>query len=76
MCLAVPSKVISISKENNLAMVETMGVSREVALDLCPGIQVGDFVLVHVGFIIRKVNTSEALKSLALYRQIASQGEA
>lgn len=71
MCLSIPSKVIEID-ENNYATVETLGVRRQVTLDLISEpVSVGDYVLIHVGFAMEKIDTKIALESLELYRQIA-----
>ena len=64
MCLSIPSKVISID-ENNFATVETLGVRRGVSLDLISEpVNIGDFVLIHVGFAMEKIDTQIALESL------------
>ena len=72
MCLSIPSKVVSIDSDKNSAIVETMGVSREVGLDLMEddSIQVGDYVLIHVGFIMNKIDEADALDSLRIYQEI------
>ena len=62
MCLAIPAQVRTIN-ENNLAVVDILGVTREVALDLTPSAQVGDFVLVHAGFAIERLPEKQALVS-------------
>ncbi|ARR02537.1 MULTISPECIES: HypC/HybG/HupF family hydrogenase formation chaperone [Campylobacter] len=72
MCLSIPSKVISID-ENNFAIVDTMGVRRGVSLDLiAEPVAVGDYVLIHVGFAMEKIDTQYALESLKIYEQIAN----
>ncbi|WP_120945510.1 MULTISPECIES: HypC/HybG/HupF family hydrogenase formation chaperone [Helicobacter] len=69
MCLAIPSKVIAI--KGNMALLETMGVQREASLDLMnEEVQVGDFVLLHVGFVMGKIDKQDALESLKLYAQM------
>ena len=73
MCLSIPSKVISID-ENNFATVETLGVRRGVSLDLISEpVSVGEYVLIHVGFAMEKIDTQIALESLKIYEQIAEQ---
>ncbi|CZE51102.1 HypC/HybG/HupF family hydrogenase formation chaperone [Campylobacter geochelonis] len=75
MCLSIPSKVIDID-ENNFATVETLGVRRGVSLDLIgEKVEVGDYVLIHVGFAMEKIDTQYALESLAIYQDIAKQME-
>ena len=72
MCLSIPSKVTKIDKENNMATVDTMGVSREAALDLMEedSVKVGDYVLLHIGFIMNKIDEEDALASLETYKEI------
>jgi len=73
MCLSIPSKVVKID-ENNMATVDTMGVKREVTLDLIDEkVNTGDYVLIHVGFAMNKISQTEALDSLSLYEEIAQK---
>jgi hydrogenase expression/formation protein HypC len=66
MCLGIPGQIVSITK-NQLAEVDFSGVRREVSLMLCPEAQVGDYVLVHVGFAIQRLDEEEALETLKLF---------
>ncbi len=72
MCLSIPSKVVKIDKESSIATVDTMGVQREASLALVGDeeLQVGDFVLLHIGFVMKKIDEQEALESLEIYRDI------
>ncbi len=72
MCLSIPSKVVKIDKENSIATVDTMGVQREASLALIgdEDLQIGDFVLLHIGFVMKKIDEQEALESLEIYRDI------
>ena len=71
MCLSIPSKVIEID-ENNVATVETLGVTRKVSLDLISEeVKVGEYVLIHVGYAMQKIDTQFALESLEVYQTIA-----
>lgn len=73
MCLSIPSKVLSID-ENNFAIVETLGVKRGVSLDLIgEPVKVGEYVLIHVGFAMQKIDTQIAKESLEIYKQIAEE---
>ncbi|ANE35978.1 hydrogenase assembly chaperone HypC [Campylobacter iguaniorum] len=73
MCLSIPSKVIEID-ENNFATVETLGVRRGVSLDLiAEPVNVGDYVLIHVGFAMEKIDTKYALESLKVYEDIVKE---
>lgn len=76
MCLAIPSKVISIDKDKNTAMLDTMGVSREASLDLMQDeVAVGEFVLLHIGFVISKIDEQSAQESLKIYEEIVREME-
>lgn len=72
MCLSIPSKVVKIDKEKEVATVDTMGVQREASLSLMSeeDINIGDYVLLHIGFVMNKIDEAEALESLELYREI------
>ncbi len=72
MCLSIPSKVVSIDTERHVATVDTMGVKREAGLDLMEegDVTVGDYVLLHIGFIMNKIEEEDALESLRVYREI------
>jgi len=71
MCLAIPSKVVEVDEKTKTLVVETFGVRRRVsALQLPEPVKVGDFVLVHVGFAIEKIDEEEAKKSLELFEQM------
>lgn len=70
MCLAIPSKVVEI-KENNIAVVDTLGVRREASLDLLDeSVKVGEWVLLHIGFVMSKIDELSAMESLRLYDEI------
>ncbi len=70
MCLSIPSKVTKID-ENNMATVEAFGVKREVTLDLISeDIKVGDYILIHVGYAMSKIDEKAALESLKVYEQM------
>jgi len=72
MCLSIPSKVVKIDKKNNMATVDTMGIQRDASLDLMSegDVQIGDYVLLHIGFIMNKIDEEGALLSLETYRKI------
>ncbi|WP_154548406.1 HypC/HybG/HupF family hydrogenase formation chaperone [Helicobacter pylori] len=72
MCLAIPSKVIAIN--NNMALLETLGVQREASLDLMgESVKVGDYVLLHIGYVMSKIDEKEALESIALYQEMIAK---
>jgi hydrogenase expression/formation protein HypC len=72
MCLSIPSKVVKIDKEKNTAIVDTMGVKREAGLDLMEegDVKIGDYVLLHIGFVMNKIDEEDALASLETYKEI------
>ncbi|MEE9094356.1 HypC/HybG/HupF family hydrogenase formation chaperone [Helicobacter pylori] len=72
MCLAIPSKVIAIN--DNVALLETLGVQREASLDLMgESVKVGDYVLLHIGYVMSKMDEKEALESIALYQEMIAK---
>ncbi|MCQ2683812.1 HypC/HybG/HupF family hydrogenase formation chaperone [Helicobacter pylori] len=72
MCLAIPSKVIAIN--NNVAILETLGVQREASLDLMgEPVKVGDYVLLHIGYVMSKIDEKEALESIELYQEMIAK---
>ncbi len=75
MCLAIPSKVVELH-EDGTATVDTMGVKRKVSLELMQEeVSPGDYVLIHVGFVIQKLDEEEALKSLELFEELVHEME-
>ena len=70
MCLAIPSKIVKI--ENDVATIDVDGVRREASLLLLKNPKVGDYVIVHAGFAIHKINEEDAMESLRLIREAAS----
>ena len=76
MCLASPSKVVAIDKETNTATLETLGVTRVASLDLMQEpVSVGEFVLLHVGFVMSKIDTESAELSLSAYQEMIAAME-
>jgi len=72
MCLGVPMQVVSIDGET--AICEIDGVKREASLMLVEDVQVGDFVLIHAGFAMEKLDQADAEATLQLFRQILAEG--
>jgi hydrogenase expression/formation protein HypC len=73
MCLGIPGKVVEIYESAGLRMgkIDFGGALREACLACVPEAQIGDYVVVHVGFAISRVSQAEALESLALLQEIA-----
>jgi hydrogenase expression/formation protein HypC len=74
MCLAIPSKITEI--ENEMATIDVDGVRREASLLLLSDAQVGDYVIVHAGFAIQKIDEAAARDTLELLRSAAEVYEA
>ena len=72
MCLAVPSKIIEIN--DTLAKVEVDGVVREASLMLLEDAGIGDYVIIHAGFAISKVDEESALQTIEDMRKILELG--
>ena len=72
MCLAVPGKILDAETEgvSRIGNVQFGGISRKVYLDFVPEAQPGDYVLVHVGFAISRVEADEAERTYELLRQM------
>jgi len=78
MCLAIPGKIVEIvDEENQLAKVEVGGVKRNVNIGMLDRneIGVGDYVLIHVGFAMSKVDEKEAEETLHLLQQLGQYEE-
>lgn len=71
MCLAIPAQVTALLP-NDMARVTLEGVSKEVSIALVEGVAVGDYVVVHVGFALSKIDAGEAQQTLALLAEAAA----
>lgn len=74
MCLAIPMKVIERTDERG--KVEQGGVIREVSFVMLPEVVLGDYVLVHAGFAIERLDEEEAQSTLELLREVMNAGDA
>jgi len=73
MCLAIPGRVVEIVDEaGGLAKVEVGGVRRNVNVALLDAVRVGDYVLIHVGFALSRVDEHEAAETLRLLEELGS----
>ena len=68
MCVAVPAEVLEI-KEGNIGLVDYGDLKQEVRIDLVD-VQVGEFVLVHVGFAIQRLSREEGLETREVFKQV------
>lgn len=72
MCLALPVKVVEIGSgaASDRAVVDLGGVRKEISLALLDGVQVGDYVILHVGYALSKLDPEEAERTLALFAEL------
>jgi hydrogenase expression/formation protein HypC len=72
MCLAIPGKVLEIEETTSPKMgkVSFGGIQKKVCLEWIPEVKVGEYVVVHVGFAISKMDEKEALETLKLFEEI------
>lgn len=68
MCLAIPAKVVEL-REAGQGVVDLGGVRKEISLELVDGVQPGDYVIVHVGFALTRLDPAEAERTLALFAE-------
>jgi len=71
-CLSIPSKVVKVSEDQTMCTVDTLGVQRDANLMMMEegDVQVGDYVLLHIGFVMNKIDEKEALASIETYKEI------
>lgn len=70
MCLAIPAKVVALN-EGGMASVEIGGVRKDISVSMVDGVEVGDYVIIHTGFALSKLDPDEAQKTLELFAEIA-----
>ncbi len=79
MCLAIPGKIESVELQYNdtvrVAKISFGGITKEASLEMLPEANVGDYVLIHVGVAISKVNEEEAKKTFEYLEEIGELGE-
>jgi hydrogenase expression/formation protein HypC len=78
MCLAIPGKILSISGEDPLTRmgrIDFSGVIKQASLAYVPEVVVGDYVIIHVGFALSKVDEEEAQKIFEYLKQMGELGE-
>lgn len=66
MCLAIPAKVVEL-RDGEQAVIDLAGVRKQISLALVEDVSPGDYVIVHVGYALQKVDPGEAEKTLALF---------
>ena len=73
MCLAIPGKIVEIvDPENQIAKVEVDGVRRNINIGMLDDTRVGDYVLIHVGFAMSKIDEQEAHETLRVLQEMGS----
>lgn len=73
MCLSIPSQVVQLHPEDNCVTVDTLGVQRRVSCMLLDEpLNLGDYVLLHIGFVMSKIDQQEAQESLATFKQMVA----
>jgi len=75
MCHAIPAKVVSIDPDSDMAKVSIDGVQKDVSMALVDDVQIGDYLLIHVGFALNKISPEEAEKTLELFAQMSAMNE-
>ena len=73
MCLAIPVRVMELRGQDR-AIVDLDGVRKEISLALLDGVNVGDYVILHVGYALSRLDPEEAQKTLALFARIDAGG--
>lgn len=72
MCLAIPAEVTKLLSDD-MAVVSIDGVSKEISVALIENLAVGDYVIIHVGYALTKIDAQEAQRTLELLRQIGAE---
>ncbi|MCG9755514.1 HypC/HybG/HupF family hydrogenase formation chaperone [Shewanella insulae] len=74
MCLSIPSRIVELHPEEQAVTVETLGVKRKVSSHLMDEpLALDDYVLIHIGFVMNKIDKADAEQSLALYQEIVAK---
>jgi hydrogenase expression/formation protein HypC len=73
MCLAIPARVVQVLDDEN-AIIDLGGVRKQVSIALVDGVSEGDYVIVHVGYALTKLDPDEAEKTLALFAHAERSG--
>jgi hydrogenase expression/formation protein HypC len=73
MCLAIPSKIVEI--KDQMAVIDVAGVTRQASLLLLEDAAIGDYVIVHAGFAIEKIDEQAAQESIDLLREAVAQAD-
>ena len=74
MCLAIPALIVEL-RPGDLAVVDLAGVRKEISLALVEDVAVGDYVIVHVGYALTKLDPDEAARTLAAFAELGELTE-
>ncbi|MBN2418300.1 MAG: HypC/HybG/HupF family hydrogenase formation chaperone [Deltaproteobacteria bacterium] len=69
MCIAIPSKIVEI--DGDIGIIDVDGVRKEIGLHLIESPKTGDYIIVHAGFAINRIDENEALETLSVFKEIA-----
>jgi len=75
MCLAIPVRVVEL-RDEQMAIVDLDGIRKEISLALVDDVRVGDFVILHVGYALARLDPDEAERTLALFASAAREAAA
>ena len=71
MCLAIPARIVE--RDGVLATVDVSGIRKQISLALVEDVDVGDYVVVHVGYALSRLDPEEAERTLALFAEVAKE---
>ncbi|MDH2357077.1 hydrogenase expression/formation protein HypC [Bradyrhizobium sp. JR4.1] len=74
MCLAIPAEVTKLLPDE-MAIVSIDGVRKEISVALIENLAVGDYVIIHVGYALTKIDPEEAMRTLELQRELSAEGQ-
>ncbi|MDH6262405.1 HypC/HybG/HupF family hydrogenase formation chaperone [Bradyrhizobium sp. BR13661] len=74
MCLAIPAEVTKLLPDE-MATVSIDGVSKEISVALIEDLAVGDYVIIHVGYALTKIDPEEAKRTLEVLRELSAEGQ-
>ena len=75
MCVGIPGKVVKVNPVDKLAVIEVFGVKRRISTALLGEVALGDYLMVHAGYAIEKLDLEEAKERLRLWREILKEEE-
>ncbi len=75
MCLAIPAKVISVDEHSDMVTVALGEIEKQISTAFLDGVEIDDYVLVHVGYALQKISDEEAQKTLQLFAEAGLVGE-